>query len=135
CYLRLTPSAKETQWLKLEWDDGPAWDFRIEVLPESNGWELKGVLRRGDEQLDLREPVLLHETGFVFTRARAARLDAHGAFQWIALLRKDERVLVPYEQREELLQELLRYPQLPPLDLPEDFRYEEVRLAPQPLLT
>jgi superfamily II DNA or RNA helicase len=134
-YLRLSPAQQFSQWFKIEWDAGAPWEFRLEVAPAPDGWELKGVLRRGAEQLNLKEPVLLHETGFVFTRTHAARLDAHGAFEWIALLRREERVVIPYEQRGELLQELLRYPQLPPLDLPEDFRYEEIRLTPQPLLT
>lgn len=135
CRLRLSPSSQEHNWLKIDWDDGPAWEFRLEVAPVPEGWELKGVLRRGETQMELKEPLLLHQTGFLFTRTHVARLNDRGAFQWIALLRKAERVVIPYEQREELLQELLRYPELPPLDLPEDFKYEEISVTPRPLLT
>ncbi len=138
CRLRLTPHAPEHNWLKVAWDGGAPWEFRLEVAPAPEGWELKGILRRGTEQveqMELKEPLLLHQSGFIFTRTHCARLDDRGAFQWIALLRKAERVVIPFEQREELLQELLRYPQLPPLDLPADFKYEEVSLTPRPLLT
>jgi superfamily II DNA or RNA helicase len=135
CRLRLRPEAGEAHWLPVAWDEAGTWEFRLEVAPVPEGWELKGILRRGEQQLDLKEPLLLHQSGFVVTRTQIARLDDRGAFQWILFLRKNERVVIPFEQRDELLQELLRYPELPPLDLPTDFKYEEIKLTPRPLLT
>lgn len=135
CRLQLKSEANEAHWLPIAWDEAGPWEFRLEVAPIPEGWELKGILRRGEEQLELKDPLLLHQSGFVVTRSHIARLDDRGAFEWIALLRKNERLIIPYEQRDDLLQELLRFPALPPLDLPEDFRYEELKLAPRPLLT
>ncbi len=42
---------------------------------------------------------------------------------------------MPSRQRDELLGELLNLPALPPLDLPEDIRCEEVAATPRPRLS
>ena len=74
CRLRLTPNAQEHNWLKMAWMRR-ALGFRLEVAPAPEGWELKGVLRRGETQMELKEPLLVHQTGFVFTRTHGARLE------------------------------------------------------------
>jgi hypothetical protein len=93
-----------------------------------------GELRRGGEQLALKAPLLLLSGGLVFWEDRVAPLLDYDAFRWIALLRQQDEVVVPARQKEEFLAELLRLPDLPRLDLPEDLRYEEVALAPRPYL-
>ncbi|NOT62536.1 MAG: hypothetical protein HOP19_20210 [Acidobacteria bacterium] len=133
--LRERSNLSEPHWAVPQWDAGAPWDFRLAVEPTPEGWELRGVLARGEETMSLNEPLVLLGSGFLFTKKLAARVDMHGAFDWIALMRRETRILVPYDQREELLQTLLHYPDLPPLDLPEDYRYEEVNVRPRPLLT
>ena len=44
------------------------------------------------------------------------------------------RIVAPDEDREEFLSALLTAPNLPPLELPDEIRYEEVTLAPKPCL-
>ncbi len=133
--LRERTSLPEAHWGMPEWDAGEPWDFRLLVDPTPQGWELRGILARGEDTMPLTEPLVLLGSGFLFTKKMAARVDMHGAFDWVALMRRESRILVPYEQREELLQMLLRYPDLPPLDLPEDYRYDEITMVPRPLLT
>ena len=46
----------------LIWDDGPAWQFELEMTSDPAGeLSVGGRLRRGDEAMSLRDPVLLLE--------------------------------------------------------------------------
>ena len=121
----------------LRWDDAGPWEFWLKVTPDDAGknYVVAGELRRAGERMGLETPVLLLSGGLVFWEDRVAPLVEFGAFEWIALLRKQEKVPVPAKQKQEFLAELLRLPDLPRLDLPEDLRYEEVALAPRPFLT
>ena len=120
----------------LRWDDAGPWEFWLKVTPDDAGktYAISGELRRGEERLELKTPLLLLSGGLVFWEDRVAPLRDFNAFQWIALLREPGEVPVPARQKQEFLAELLRLPDLPRLDLPEDLRYEEVALAPRPYL-
>jgi superfamily II DNA or RNA helicase len=139
CHLRLQNDEGEDEQLgpSLTWQDGEPWQFRLEMRGsrEMDQYEIFGTLRRGEERMDLAAPVVLFEAGILCMREWAAPFVHHGAFAWIALLREHGSVRVPVEQSEEFLAELLRQPRLPPVDLPEELRYEEVRLTPRPRLT
>ena len=132
-----TRSEDAPQSPPLTWRDGEPWQFRIEVRRSQEGeqYEVTGVLSRGEERMDLSEPLMLQDAGILFTQEWAALYERHGAFAWIALLREQGPLRVPIAQSEEFLAEVLRQPRLPPLDLPEELRYEEVVLTPRPRLT
>jgi superfamily II DNA or RNA helicase len=138
CHLRL-PRGAEDEPLSppLTWQDGEPWQFRLEVRrsPAGEHYELAGALRRGEERLELTAPTLLSAAGILCMGESAAILEHHGAFDWIALLREQGPLRVPVAQGEELLAELLRQPRLPPLDLPQELRYEEIVFEPRPRLT
>jgi superfamily II DNA or RNA helicase len=129
CSLRL-PSAALAP---IVWDDGPPWQFKLELAREAmrRPYTVTGSLRRGDERHDLATPVLLLAAGFVFFTDRAARLDHAGAFAWISHLREAGSLRVPADQGIALLEEALRLPRVPQLELPEELSYEEVRVAPR----
>ncbi len=110
----------------LTWDEGDPWQFGIEIRRHHRrGWSVVGVLWRGEERLDLVAPVLITHGGLVFTGDRVAPLAEDAAFTWLAHLRSKKQINVPDEDRESLLEALLSSPGLPPLDVPEEFRYEE----------
>ena len=135
CRLRLDPSAQDGE--PATWDgDGEPWELWLDLREEKGGdCVVTGALRRGEERLALREPVLLLASGFLLMAdGRISRLDAGDAFRWISLLRQTEALRVPAAEREELLERLLAAPDLPRLDLPESMRVEEVRPAPRPKL-
>lgn len=138
CHLRL-PTAGEDEELgpPLTWQEGEPWQFRLEVRRSTDGehYEMSGALRRGEERLDLRTPVLVSEAGILCMREWAARYDHHGAFAWITWLRQQGPLRVPVTQSEEFLAELVRQSQLPPLDLPQELRFEEVAVIPRARLT
>ncbi len=121
----------------LHWDDAGPWEFWLTVTPDdiSKTYAISGELRRAGERLAMETPLLLLSGGLVFWEDRVAPLLDFGAFQWIALLRQQGRVFVPVNQKQEFLEELLRLPDLPRLDLPQEMRYEEVTAAPRPFLT
>jgi hypothetical protein len=134
CLLRR--SSQDPELSPLHWDEGEPWEFWLRLTRDGSGqhYLVQGDLRRGDERLTLAQPALLVQGGLVFTGDRAARLRDFGAFEWISLLRKHRPLTVPVEQQGELLKELLELPRLPRLDLPEELRFEEVVLPPQPRL-
>src|SRR5437762_11099314 len=109
-----------------KWDSGEPWQFRVEVRREKSAYSLSGALCRGEERAGLEEPSALFGNGFFVLRGRLGRLDHVGAFDWIRLLRRVKHIGVPVADRDALLQELLRAPQLPALELPEELQFEEV---------
>jgi superfamily II DNA or RNA helicase len=135
CLLR--ESAPDGSMRPLRWDDAGPWEFWLKVAPADAGkaYTIAGELRRGEERLALKSPWLLLRGGLVIWEDRIAPLQDFNAFSWIALLRDQGEVRVPTGQEQEFLAELLRLPNLPRLDLPEDLRYEEVALTPRPNLT
>ncbi|HET7607208.1 MAG TPA: DEAD/DEAH box helicase, partial [Gammaproteobacteria bacterium] len=136
CRLRLRPEHDVNDWLPVTWDEAEPWQFRLEVRRNERDerYEVRGALRRGNEWMDLAAPPLLVDAGIVFTRDRAARLEHHGAFKWIALLRSQPSLSVPVSQADDFLVELFGRSAVPPLDLPEELRYEEVADTPRPRL-
>lgn len=122
-------------WFKVEWDDGGVWQFWIEIKSVAQRYQVKGVLRRGEERMELAAPVFLLDGGIVFTRERAAQLDDGRAFHWLAALRRSGPLDVAAEQIGEVLTDLLSDPGRINLDLPDELRYEETTLPPRPALT
>ncbi len=133
CRLRLRPQDEEPAWLPAGFSGEESWELRLAVRPseQAGHYELRGECVRDAERMDLSVPLLLLGAGFVFLRDRIARLDPHGAFDWIPLLREPGAISVPTAQGEALVAELLRQPRLPPLDLPEELRYEEIAVPPR----
>ncbi len=118
----------------LLWDEGDPWRLMLEVRgSELDGWQLSGVFRRGEQRMDVNEPLLV-AGGFLVTAEGVAPLLEDEAFSWIAALREKNTILVPERDREEFLTTLLSSPCLPALDLPESLQYEDVLLSPRPCL-
>ena len=135
CYVR-TPDFNLATSLPLTWDDGAEWEFRLEIRrrPE-RGWIMAGILRRGDERMDLSDATLVTPGGFVFAGCRVAPLAADTPIQWIVHFRRPGQViLISENDTDELLATLLCSPGIPAVDLPEELRYEETVLTPRPSL-
>jgi hypothetical protein len=129
CYLRGKLESEAPT--PLAWDDGGPWQFGLEMRRgATGGWAVVGFLRRGEERLDLSAPLLITQGGLVFTDGRVAPLAEDTLFDWMFHLRKAGSLDAPDAEGEELLAALLTAPNLPPLEVPEELRYEEV--APQP---
>ncbi|MGH7796100.1 MAG: SNF2-related protein [Candidatus Binatia bacterium] len=134
CVLRVSMNSGETP--PLQWDDGGPWEFHLKVESSAGGedYAVTGALRRGEAEMMLSEPSLLVAGGLVFYEDRAARLNDHGAFEWISLLRERKSLAVPKVEGESFLAELLRFARQPRLELPEDLKFEEIAPRPRPSL-
>ena len=119
----------------LTWDEGGPWRFKLEMRRRAHvGWEVAGVLHRGDQRMELAAPALITQGGFVFAGDRVAPLAEDTPYEWIFNLHRKGSITAPENDRDALLMALLSAPGLPPLDVPEELRYEEVTLAPRPCL-
>jgi superfamily II DNA or RNA helicase len=137
CRVRVRPNDEEPLWRTLTWDDGEPWDFRIEVRMsrDKKNYEVLGALWRGAERMDLGASVGLIGAGVFMTADRAARYEHHDAGNWIELLRERGLITVPLREGDAFVEQLLRQPRLPPIELPPELRYERITVAPQPRLT
>jgi superfamily II DNA or RNA helicase len=131
------PAGPDDPMRPLAWDDAGPWEFWLKVAPAETGpgYALTGELRRGDERLALAAPDLLLAGGLVFWDGRVARLHDFDSFEWISLLRSKGEVRAPGKRPEKFLEDLLRLPRLPRIELPEALRFEEVTVSPRPVLT
>lgn len=126
----------ETGMSPLRWDEGGPWRLALEMQgSQAKGWQLTGGFRRGEERMDMRQPLLVTSGGFLVTAESVSPLAEDEGFPWIACLRENNRIAVPEQEREEFLNSFLSSPHLPMIDLPEELRYEEVTICPRPCLT
>ena len=134
CVLR--PSANENPLTPLEWDDGEAWEIclRVALTEGRKNYRLVGLLKRGSDEMSLAQPELIVAGGLVFYGSRVARLNDFGAFAWISLLRARSSIVFARSDADEFLDELIRLPRLPGIDLPDELHFETIAVAPKPSL-
>jgi superfamily II DNA or RNA helicase len=120
----------------VDWDEGDPWQFWVKIHPNDSGeaYMVEGSLRRNEEWKNLDDPKLLLTGGLIFWDNLAARLDDNGAFSWITLLRNEGSLVVPANQKDELLEKILAMPRWPRLDLPGEIHFEEKLLTPLPMI-
>jgi superfamily II DNA or RNA helicase len=139
CVLRMSgppgPSSTSALSAPIEWDDGAPWSFTAAIRPADAdaGYNIEGWFARGDERMEVADPLLVLAGGILFTHTHAARLSAGEAFTWLTALRHGNRITVPLESRDELIDAVLASsPRL--AVVPDDLRIETVRGQPRPQL-
>ena len=111
-------------------DESDPWNFELEIRRINHGrYELIGLFRRGAAQMDLAAPALVTE-GFVFSKDRVARHSDAATIKWIVALRKNGSISAGESELDDFLTTLLSSPNLPPLNVPQELRFQEV--TPQP---
>ncbi|MGH7886235.1 MAG: SWIM zinc finger family protein, partial [Candidatus Binatia bacterium] len=120
----------------LVWDDGPPWELSLNVALDGDGvhYQLTGALRRDEREMDLAQAVLLVAGGLVFYDGRIARLNDHGAFAWISILRAHPALRFAKEESDQFLDEWVSMARHPRIALPDDLKFETVAGQPQPRL-
>lgn len=130
CLLRATGVEADPEILR--WDGGAPYVFHLTVRDEKDGGcRIGGSLCRDGQIIDIREPVFAVKGGLVFFHDNVAQLDDSGAWIWIPTLREGGPIRVRPRDRGRIVEELLRLPGVPPLDLPEDLRFEETVGTPR----
>jgi superfamily II DNA or RNA helicase len=123
---------------QLRWDDGSPWQFWIDIRPaDSSGkrWLWRGSLRRGDNRLDLGDPLVLLPGLVILPNGKAARFDDAGIYLWMARLRHEKEMALTDLQQDSMLGRILGESGVPPSQLVEGLKLEEVDLPPIPCLT
>ncbi|MBI4604665.1 MAG: DEAD/DEAH box helicase [Planctomycetes bacterium] len=121
----------------LSTDAGPPWELRLRVRPDEarREWVIEGFFAREGQVLPMADPTLCLAGGYLLEGGRVARLEDHGSFQWIPLLRMEKEIRSPFADADILLEALHGLPRLPPVVWPEPLRLEEVRPPPRPCIT
>ncbi|HLK62692.1 MAG TPA: DEAD/DEAH box helicase [Bryobacteraceae bacterium] len=131
----LHPPRHSADEFPLVWDDGEPWQFELRLIRPAEGrYAITGWFRRGEQEMDIATPVLL--TGnLVFTHDRISRLEDGTPWEWVHALRETRRIEAPEAEIEPLIVALIEHPLAVRLRLPEELRFEEVRIEPRPRLT
>ena len=117
----------------IEWDERVPWVFTVRIRSTDAGYFIEGWFARGDDRMELTDPVLVVGDGILFTHTHAARLDVGHAFAWLAALRRTGGITMPLASRDELIDVLLAAsPKL--ASVPDDLQIETVRVQPHPQL-
>ena len=135
--LRLRRTEGEEDPPTMRWDDAQPWRFCLEIRTEAGGkrWAWRGGLRRGDNRMDLAEPLVLLPGLLVLGIGRAARFDDLGVMPWILRLRYEKEITFVEPQQDLMLGRILAETRVPPLELIESIRLEEIVAKPRPCLT
>ena len=135
--LRLRRTDGEEDPPTVRWDDGQPWRFSLDVRAELGGkrWAWRGSLRRGEHRMDLSEPLVLLPGLLILGVGRAARFDDLGVMPWIQRLRYEKEITFVEPQQDLMLGRILAETRVPPLELVESLRLEEINAKPRPSLT
>jgi hypothetical protein len=108
-FLESTARAEEEP---LGFDDGPPWAPVFTLERDEHGREARivGWFARGEARMELEEPALLFEEGWLCARGAFARFQAHGALDLILELRREGPLRAPLELEAELQASLLEAP-------------------------
>ncbi len=135
--LRLRRTEGEDDPPTMRWDDGQPWRFTLDIRTEAGGkrWSWRGGLRRGENRMDLAEPLVLLPGLLVLGVGRAARFDDLGVMPWILRLRYEKEITFVEPQQDLMLGRILAETRVPPLELIDSIRLEEIVAKPRPCLT
>lgn len=117
----------------LQWDDGPPWKFKLCLSPPAGraGRSIVPKLYREGQQADIGK-VLLAFTGVVMFPQQIGLLDRSVLPQMIASARRLGEIHLPAGQEDALVAEVLNSRGLPPIELPDDLKWEQVHTEPRP---
>lgn len=135
--LRLRRTEGEDDPPTVRWDDGQPWRFALDIRTEAGGkrWAWRGGLRRAENRMDLAEPLVLLPGLLILGVGRAARFDDLGVMPWILRLRYEKEITFVEPQQDLMLGRILAETRVPPPELVESIRLEEITAKPRPCIT
>jgi superfamily II DNA or RNA helicase len=124
----------EPHWL--QWDEGPAWRFRLGMVkdPAAKGWRIEAALLRDGESRPLSQAHVISSDGLILFDDSAGQVEPIDPDQlgWVTFFRAGKQLRVPAVAEDDFICELLENGAAPPLDLPEELRWEQVAGTPAP---
>jgi superfamily II DNA or RNA helicase len=120
--------------LPLRWDEAEPWTFQIDVRPDRAGgqYEVSGVFHRADQSLEISRPEYLSREGILILEGSVSFFK--GPADWISFFRNEGAFFFPDSDADRWLEEMHAISTLPPLNLPEELRLEEIEVEPRPVL-
>jgi hypothetical protein len=120
----------------LHFDAEEEWEFRLSVaeVPKKKDLVMSGAFWKGDVSRTMMEPMLIAGRYVFWRGGTMCRLKDHGGFQLLSSMRRSPEIFIPARQSEDFVSTLLTSAADIPIALPESLRYEEVSVAPVPLL-
>jgi superfamily II DNA or RNA helicase len=117
---------------RIGWDAGDPWILWLELRQDDRDqWTIAGFLRRGEERMELDEPLLLLEDGLMLARGTVSRFEPGGGYGWVSQLLQMKRIPFPDRDRDAVMAKLLELPAVPPMEIDEPLRFEERKAAPR----
>jgi len=135
CRIRRSESANEEPPL-LRWDEGQPWKFGLDIKSDASGkrWTWRGAMRRGDQKLDLAEPLAVLP-GLVFSGiGRIARFDESGVMNWVRKMRDEKELQLSDHEQDEMLAKVLEDSKLSIDQLTDSTSWSELEQRPTPCL-
>ena len=96
---------------------GEQWQFLLDFKEN----KVSGLLRNGEQQVELTEPLLVSEGQFFITNASVEWLEDYNAFKYMDRLRQDKSITVENWEREDWIKSLLIKTNYPASQLPMGF--------------
>ncbi len=134
CLLRGERGTAFEEWKTLDWDYGERWRFRLEMERRPRSWLVRGNLVRGGERMELEEVEVMARGGVMIAKGRVGEFDDGGAYEWLKFLREQGAFEVPVGQGQEFVGEMLSQEAPPPVEWPEELKFEEIAEKPVPCL-
>jgi len=118
----------------IQWDGKDAWKFQVEVLadPQGKQYEVSGTFHRGDRYIPVSLPEQLSKEGIFVMENTISFFD--GPEEWISFFQDEGSFFFPESEAEQWLEAIYALPCIPPLNLPDTLRLEDIELQPKPML-
>jgi superfamily II DNA or RNA helicase len=140
--LNLPPSDED--YVRLRWDDGPAYQFLVRIAAHDDGrhFTLSGHLSREGVMFPVATAHLLAEPapssagpgGLAFIGDAVAHAELAGGLVWTELFATRGPLHVPIADMPEFLRQVAALPAIPRFDLPENLQFEQTVGTPRPRL-
>ena len=117
----------------IAWDDGDEYDLALAVQPaESGALEVVPFFERGEEEIQIDEPLLVLDGGVALFRERAVRFDSGGQAEWAHTARRDGALPLAEADLPALLEQIHARERSPRVELPEERAFTRVQVTPRP---
>jgi superfamily II DNA or RNA helicase len=117
-------------------EPSPPWHVRLVATPRGagGGWRITSLLSRGEESMDMTEPLLVLRSGLLILRDRIGRIDSAESARWVDVFRRAEALDIAEGERDEFLRLLWESPSATSLELAEELRPAVLAVEPRPIL-
>ena len=117
-------------------DPGSLYHFRLcfDRDDDNEEYVIRGEFFRGDEVVPLDDPMLVSTGGVLLMPDRLCAHEANGEMGWIAELRKENAIRIPFDDGDAAMEKLWQSNAVPKTQLPDELNWERVEGVPRPRL-